>query len=96
MRARDLGVELGLGRPGPRDASTDVAGVRVGCVTHIEGEAGSPVVGDGPVRTAVTAIVPHEGQIAVEPSLAGCHTRDGELLVRVVDRFGRRRCRPSG
>jgi D-aminopeptidase len=77
MRARDLGIELGLGRPGALDAITDVAGVRVGCVTLIEGEAGPLVVGEGPVRTGVTAIVPHEGEIAVEPLFAGCHTLNG-------------------
>jgi D-aminopeptidase len=32
MRARDLGIELELGRPGPLNGITDVAGVRVGCV----------------------------------------------------------------
>jgi L-aminopeptidase/D-esterase-like protein len=48
------------------------------------------------VRTDVTAIVPHEGVIAVEPLFAGCHALGGEVLVRVSDRFGRRRCRPSG
>ncbi len=77
MRARDLGVDIGLGRPGALDAITDVAGVRVGCVTLIEGEAGPLVVGEGPVRTGVTAIVPHDGEIAVEPLFAGCHTLNG-------------------
>ena len=61
MRARDPGIEIGLGRPGPLDAITDVAGVRVGVVTLIEGEAGPLVVGEGPVRTGVTVIVPHDG-----------------------------------
>ena len=40
MRARDLGIEIGLGRPGALNAITDVAGVRVGCVTLVEGEPG--------------------------------------------------------
>ena len=35
MRARELGIEIGLGRPGPLNAITDVAGVRVGCVTLV-------------------------------------------------------------
>ena len=74
---RDLGIELGLGRPGALNAITDVAGVRVGCVTLVEGEPGPLVVGEGPVRTGVTAIVPHEGEIAVEPLFAGCHTLNG-------------------
>jgi D-aminopeptidase len=37
MRARELGVEVGTGVPGPGDAITDVAGVRVGHATLIEG-----------------------------------------------------------
>jgi D-aminopeptidase len=43
--------------------------------TLIEGE-GPLVVGKGPVRTGVTAIVPHEG-IGQEPLFAGCHTLNG-------------------
>jgi D-aminopeptidase len=77
MRARDLGIEIGLGCPGPLNAITDVPGVRVGCVTLIEGDPGPLVVGQGPVRTGVTAIVPHGGEIAVEPLFAGCHTLNG-------------------
>ena len=77
MRARELGIEIGLGEPGPLNALTDVAGVRVGVVTLIEGEPGPLVVGEGPVRTGVTAIVPHEGEISSEPLFAGCHTLNG-------------------
>jgi D-aminopeptidase len=76
MRARDFGIEIGLGTPGPLDTLTDVAGVRVGCVTLIEGE-GPLVVGSGPVRTGVTVIIPHEGEISEEPLFAGCHTLNG-------------------
>ena len=47
MRARDLGIEIGLGCPGPPTAMTDVPGVRVGRVTLIEGDAGPLVVGEG-------------------------------------------------
>ena len=53
MRARDLGIEPGLGTPGPFNAITDVAGVTVGHTTLIEG-AGPLVVGKGPIRTGVT------------------------------------------
>jgi len=77
MRARDLGIEIGLGQPGPLNAITDVAGVRVGVVTLIEGEAGPLVVGEGPVRTGVTVVVPHEREICLEPLFAGCHTLNG-------------------
>ena len=55
-RARDLGVPFD-GTPGPLNAITDVAGVEVGHTTLISGE-GKLVVGQGPVRTGVTAILP--------------------------------------
>ena len=55
-RARDLGIPLD-GTPGPLNAITDVAGVEVGMTTLISG-TGKLVVGKGPVRTGVTAILP--------------------------------------
>jgi D-aminopeptidase len=55
-RARDLGIPF-KGSPGHHNAITDVAGVEVGYATIIEG-AGKLVVGKGPVRTGVTAILP--------------------------------------
>lgn len=76
MRARDLGIEIGLGAPGPLNAITDVAGVRVGVVTLVQGD-GPLAVGEGPVRTGVTVIVPHGGEISEEPLFAGCHTLNG-------------------
>jgi D-aminopeptidase len=74
-RYRDLGLSVGLLPPGPENAITDVAGVRVGMTTLIEGD-GRLEVGKGPIRTGVTAIVPHEG-IGEEPLFAGCHTLNG-------------------
>lgn len=53
-RAGALGIEVGWLEPGPLNAITDVAGVRVGHVTRIEGEQ---------VRTGVTAILPHGGNL---------------------------------
>ncbi len=53
-RARDLGLEVGVFPPGPFDAITDVVGVRVGHTTIVEGDT---------VRTGVTAIVPHAGNV---------------------------------
>jgi len=53
-RARDLGLAPGVHTPGPLNAITDVAGVRVGHVTLIEGDS---------VRTGVTAIVPADGNL---------------------------------
>ena len=59
-RARDLGVPF-EGTPGPLNAITDVQGVEVGHSTIISGE-GALKVGQGPVRTGVTAILPHGKQ----------------------------------
>ena len=59
-RARELGIPFS-GTPGPLNAITDVAGVEVGHVTLIRGE-GKLVVGQGPVRTGVTAILPRGKQ----------------------------------
>jgi D-aminopeptidase len=56
-RARDLGVEPGVFPPGPLNAITDVAGVRVGHATIIDGDR---------VRTGVTAVVPHPGNLFQE------------------------------
>ena len=55
-RARDLGIPFD-GTPGTHNAITDVAGVEVGHVTLIEG-SGRLVVGAGPIRTGVTAVLP--------------------------------------
>jgi len=55
-RARDLGVPFD-GTPGPLNAITDVSGVLVGHTTLISGE-GKLVVGQGPVRTGVSAVLP--------------------------------------
>jgi len=76
VRARDLGIVIGEGRPGLSNAITDVAGVRVGHTTLISGE-GPLVVGEGPVRTGVTVILPHDGDIWSEPVFAGAHTLNG-------------------
>ncbi|MFL5643115.1 MAG: P1 family peptidase [Chloroflexota bacterium] len=76
MRARDLGIVIGRGAPGPANAITDVAGVRVGHATIIRGE-GPLVVGEGPIRTGVTMIVPHDGDLWTEPLYAGCHRLNG-------------------
>jgi L-aminopeptidase/D-esterase-like protein len=73
-RARDLGVPL-EGIPGPFNAITDVAGVEVGHATIIRGE-GARVVGEGPVRTGVTAILPR-GKVSADPVFAGWFTMNG-------------------
>lgn len=55
-RARGLGIAL-AGEPGTNDAITDVDGVEVGYTTLVSGD-GALKVGEGPVRTGVTAILP--------------------------------------
>ena len=73
-RARDLGVPFD-GAPGSLNAITDVAGVEVGLVTLIAGE-GPLVVGTGPVRTGVTAILPR-GKTSNDPVMAGWFAMNG-------------------
>ncbi len=75
MRARDYGITIGEGTPGPHNAITDVSGVRVGHCTLVEG-SGPLVVGRGPVRTGVTVIIP-PGRIWEEPVFAGAHRLNG-------------------
>lgn len=53
-RVREVGIVLGALSPGPLDAITDVGGVRVGQVTLRRGDS---------LRTGVTAILPHEGNL---------------------------------
>ena len=73
-RARDLGVPFD-GTPGPNNAITDVKGVEVGHTTLIRGE-GKLVVGQGPVRTGVTAVLPR-GKNSTDPVFGGWFTLNG-------------------
>lgn len=59
LRARDLGIAVGRYQPGPLNAITDIAGVKVGHVTLVEGE-GVLSPGKGPVRTGVTVLIPRD------------------------------------
>ena len=67
MRARDLGVAIGSLPTGPHNAITDVPGVRVGHTTVVE----------GPARTGVTMVLPHDGNLWTEPVYAGFHRLNG-------------------
>lgn len=67
-RLRDLGVEVGVLSPGPLNAITDVDGVRVGHSTLIEGET---------IRTGVTAILPHGGNLFQEKVPAAIFAGNG-------------------
>jgi L-aminopeptidase/D-esterase-like protein len=73
-RARDLGVPFD-GTPGSLDAITDVKGVEVGHTTLISGE-GKLAVGEGPVRTGVTAILPR-GKSPTSQVFAGWFSLNG-------------------
>ncbi|HOU28981.1 MAG TPA: P1 family peptidase [Thermoleophilia bacterium] len=75
-RFRDTGLVVGERPPGPLNAITDVPGVAVGHVTLIEGD-GPLVVGRGPVRTGVTVVLPHPGDVWNEPLAAGFHVLNG-------------------
>jgi D-aminopeptidase len=67
-RAREAGVVVGILPAGPANAITDVAGVRVGQVTVNEGDS---------VRTGVTAILPHAGNLFRERVPATIHVGNG-------------------
>src|SRR5215203_7226040 len=67
-RIRDLGVTPGIFSPGPLNAITDVEGVRVGHRTLIRGES---------VRTGVTAILPHGGNLFQSKTPAAVYVGNG-------------------
>jgi L-aminopeptidase/D-esterase-like protein len=73
-RARSLGIPFD-GTPGSLNAITDVAGVTVGHATIIAGQ-GRLVVGQGPVRTGVTAVFPR-GATNGDPVFGGWFTLNG-------------------
>jgi D-aminopeptidase len=75
-RARDFGLDIGIFKTGELNAITDVTGVRVGQVTLVEGE-GTLLPGKGPVRTGVSVILPHGGNLFGEKVQAGCHVLNG-------------------
>ena len=74
-RARGVGVPLD-GDPGALNALTDVAGIEVGVTTLIDGD-GPLVVGQGPVRTGVTAILPRGRAGIGAPCAAGWYSLNG-------------------
>lgn len=67
-RIRDFGIEPGIFKPGTYNAITDVPGVKVGQVTLIEGDN---------IRTGVTAIVPHDGNIFRKKCPAAIYVGNG-------------------
>lgn len=75
LRARSLSIPF-RGTPGPLNSITDVAGVEVGHRTIVRGD-GALVVGEGPVRTGVTAIHPRGRANHGRPVFAGVHSMNG-------------------
>jgi hypothetical protein len=71
-RARTSGVVLGWMEPGPENAITDVGDVRVGHVTLLA-ETHQLDGGVGPVRTGVTVVLPHAGNVFREKVVAAAH-----------------------
>lgn len=67
-RLRDYGITPGIYNTGKYNAITDVAGVKVGHVTIIEGDD---------IRTGVTAIVPHEGNVFKKKCPAAVYVSNG-------------------
>lgn len=67
-RLRDLGVEVGIFRPGKLNAITDITDVRVGHVTLVQGDS---------IRTGVTAILPHGGNLFQEKVPAAVYVGNG-------------------
>lgn len=67
-RAREYGIKIGVLSPGKLNAITDVTGVKVGHLTLIEGKN---------IRTGVTSIVPHEGNIFQSKVPAGIYVENG-------------------
>ena len=78
-RARDVGIHIGVLPTGPLNAITDVPDLKVGHVSLIQGE-GELVVGLGPVRTGVTAVVPHGDNLYADKVCAAVH---------VINAFGK-------
>jgi len=68
MRPREMGLEIGLFQPGQWNAITDVNGVKVGHETIIQGDN---------VRTGVTIIVPHEGNLFKNKVMAAVYVTNG-------------------
>lgn len=67
-RVRQFGLKIGVLEPGPLNAITDVTGVRVGHKTLIQGDS---------IRTGVTAIIPHPGNVFQEKVPAGIYVANG-------------------
>lgn len=89
-RLRDLGITIGSMPTAPLNAITDVPGIRVGHTTVIHGE-GALRPGEGPARTGVTAIHPHEDSAftSLVPAAVEVLNGAGEMTGRSqIDEYG--------
>lgn len=89
-RIRDNGIIIGEYEPGENNAITDVGSVMVGHSTIVEGE-GALKVGYGPVRTGVTAIMPHCDDLIKKPVEASYFVFNGAGTttgLSLIDEFG--------
>ena len=75
-RIREWGIIPGVLPTGDKNSITDINGVKVGHVTIMKGD-GKLVLGKGPIRTGVTAILPHSDNIFSNPVEAGVHVING-------------------
>ena len=75
-RLREAGIQLGTMPPGKHNAISDVPDVRVGQVTLIEGD-GEHCPGKGPIRTGISVILPHGGNLFREKVPASVFVQNG-------------------
>ena len=75
-RVREFGIHLGKLERGEGNSISDVPGVSVGHATLVRGE-GKLRVGEGPIRTGVTVILPHDGNVYEQKVRAGVHAHNG-------------------
>lgn len=90
LRIREVGLTVGEYPPGKYNAITDVDSVKVGHATLITGK-GRLRVGVGPVRTGVTAIIPHPGNLIDDPVEASYFVFNGAGTttgLSLLDEFG--------
>ncbi len=85
-RLRDYQLAIGEMETGPNNTLTDVPGVRVGHVTLNSGQ-GWMEPGKGPVRTGVTAILPHGGNIYQNKVRAAVTTLNGHTKVAGLEQI---------
>ena len=79
-RIKDLGLKIGLLPSGESNSITDVPNVKVGHSTIIVG-SGELEIGAGPIRTGVTAILPHDGNLYKQKVTAATHIINGFVLI---------------